>query len=161
MNKKVLMIAIIITLIVTVAVVLFGMNSGMKATMTLYNSAGKEIQASSLKAGQIFSANIHIDLTKEKEYQNTQIVLKMPDGVFLQEVQQSDIIQDVTWENGNVIIRLNETFRAPSGLIVRTTMQVAKSGTNYDVLTGSVETKCGIWHISKKLSKQRFGEIIP
>ena len=161
--KKKMMIgaAAALTIVFVIIAVSIALNSGMKATLTVYNSSGKEIQASTLKAGESFTANIDIDLTQAKEYKNTEIILDIPDGVFLDEVQKSDIVQDVIKEEGKAIIRLNSTFRAPVSLVVRMNMQVAKSGTDFAVLTGSVKSECGRRLIEKSLNKERFGEINP
>ena len=55
-----------LTIVFVIIAVSIALNSGMKATLTVYNSSGKEIQASTLKAGESFTANIDIDLTQAK-----------------------------------------------------------------------------------------------
>lgn len=161
--KKKMMIgaAAALTIIFVIVMASIALNSGLQAQLIIYDSNGREIQASSLSAGETFSANINIDLTQKKEYKNTIVTLDIPDGVFLDEVQESDIVQEVVKEDGKAIIYLNSTFRAPVSLVVRTTMQVAKSGTDYAVLTGSVKSECGSRLIEKSLNKERFGEINP
>ena len=115
--KKRIMIgaAAALTIVFVIVAVSIALNSGMKAALTVYNSNGKEIQASTLKAGESFTAHIDIDLTQAKEYKNTEIVMDIPDGVFLDEVQKSDIVQEVVKEDGKAVIRLNAAFRGQPG----------------------------------------------